>query len=203
MPGALRCRVKRGEVVRLEVVEVERGARRGGQPVGLRVLGGNGGAHDQQADDRGLVVQEDHGQVVSRDEVYAALGLAGGAGVVEEVAPVFEESAVRIEGVVEGVVEGGDRKRKQVDDANETVEAVMDPGAVKRKKGRNEGHVVAGVAPSADAVQFVRIGAPPTADRAKAEVKPLITRLEEEKKRKRKKKKAGGGGGKSPWDDLF
>ncbi len=186
-------------------------------PAGLQVLGSDVDANRVPS---GLVVEEDHGQVVSRDEVYAALGLGASSDAnlqVGDIAPIFEESGVRIE--EERATSGAEKdgpgtKRPRVEERKDERDAVaaVEPRraiattatAVTTSKPGTDPHPP--VPPAQPNVQFIRVGStnPP------AVVKPLITRLEEEKKRKRKKKKnkavQGDDQGKekpSPWDDLF
>ena len=181
-------------------------------PAGLQVLGSDVRATEPHARvPAGLVVEEDHGQVVSRDEVYAALGLNMDTGAnihTSDIAPIFEESAVRIEEGVGGAEKGSRAiKRPRVAEGKDGNKAVAagEPCPAKTTTTatiltRGTGQVPA----SQPNVQFIRVGSnhPPPA------VKPLITRLEEEKKRKRKKKKKvvqddQGNKKPSPWDDLF
>jgi hypothetical protein len=243
-PSEVRCPLKKGEIVRIEAIYEEGRAPASNaptQPPGLRVLGADLHAKHSPLD---LVVEEDHGQVVSRDEVYAALGLSGtGVGAdesfggsrcdvarhaSEEVAPLFEESQMRIEeelvapspveiavpALVEEKETANERMAKRRrGDANDIMEKKTQAAPVSAHAVR-------------DAVQFVRIGATrprpdadpgprpdadpgprPDADPGpRPDARPLITRLEEEKKRKRKKKKKPSETAAkkpSPWDDLF
>lgn len=225
-PRVLRCRVKQGELVRMEVVEAsDNSIHPQLQPEGLRVLG----ADEVRLQEQGLVVEEDHGQVVSRDEVYAALGIGGGNRVLEEVVPMFEESTLRIDAVRVSTENTQTPEREKEREKSEVAATDETACTVKRKrveleaKGEKE-TIGIGVASKAEsdvsAVQFVRINAPPPRQpptacppvesgdpepKFKPKAKPLITRLEEEKKRKRKKKTGGGSKGPSPsaWDDLF
>ena len=225
-PMELRCQMKEGELVRVVVITGGHGSLLSTLsppvssppvssppvPAGLQVLGSDVRATEPHARvPAGLVVEEDHGQVVSRDEVYAALGLNMGTGAnihTSDIAPIFEESAVRIEEGVGGAEKGSRAiKRPRVAEGKDGNKAVAagEPCPAKTTTTatiltRGTGQVPA----SQPNVQFIRVGSnhPPPA------VKPLITRLEEEKKRKRKKKKKvvqddQGNKKPSPWDDLF
>ena len=225
-PMELRCQMKEGELVRVVVITGGHGSllytlsppvssppvSSPPVPAGLQVLGSDVRATEPHARvPAGLVVEEDHGQVVSRDEVYAALGLNMGTGAnihTSDIAPIFEESAVRIEEGVGGAEKGSRAiKRPRVAEGKDGNKAVAagEPCPAKTTTTatiltRGTGQVPA----SQPNVQFIRVGSnhPPPA------VKPLITRLEEEKKRKRKKKKKvvqddQGNKKPSPWDDLF
>ena len=229
-PAELRCRMKEGALVRLEVISERShvGLLPPPPPVpaGLQVLGADVGAARVA---EGLLVEEDHGQVVSRDEVYAALGLGASTGAID-IAPIFEESAVCIEedcGTAGSERDGSDTKRPRAEEPKNVRKAV-EVAMVEPQRGMASTTATATTATIATAtaaatrtwkpdtghsppeepahpnVQFIRVGStnPPPV------VKPLITRLEEERKRKRKKKKKAVQGDdqgtkKSPWDDLF
>jgi hypothetical protein len=224
-PAELRCRMKEGALVRLEVISERShvGLLPPPPPVpaGLQVLGADVGAARVA---EGLLVEEDHGQVVSRDEVYAALGLGASTGAID-IAPIFEESAVCIEedrGTAGSERYGSDTKRPRAEEPKDVRKAV-EVAMVEPQRGMTSTTATATTAaaaatrtwkpdtgrsppeePAHPNVQFIRVGStnPPPV------VKPLITRLEEERKRKRKKKKKAVQGDdqgtkKSPWDDLF
>ena len=240
-PMELRCQMKEGELVRVVVITGGHGSLLSTLsppvssppvssppvssppvssppvssppvPAGLQVLGSKVRATEPHARvPAGLVVEEDHGQVVSRDEVYAALGLNMGTGAnihTSDIAPIFEESAVRIEEGVGGAEKGSRAiKRPRVAEGKDGNKAVAagEPCPAKTTTTATILTRGTGQVPAAQPnVQFIRVGSnhPPPA------VKPLITRLEEEKKRKRKKKKKvvqddQGNKKPSPWDDLF
>ena len=122
-PVELRCLVQQGKLVRLTILAEAISDNELAIPVpeGLQALDPD--KQGTQGPTTGLVVEEDHGQVVSRDEVYVAMGLsAHAAQQTTDIVPIFEESGIRIDDVTVGVRGNGPTKRPRPARQNEVME---------------------------------------------------------------------------------
>ena len=122
-PVELRCLVQRGKLVRLTILAEAISDNELAIPVpeGLQVLDPD--KQGTRVPTTGLVVEEDHGQVVSRDEVYVAMGLSTHAAQqAVDIVPVFEESGIRIDDVPVGARGDGPTKRPRTAGQNDLVE---------------------------------------------------------------------------------